>query len=98
MNSPCFIILPFTFQMRQIEENGVDLYAIEEEMALRREQIYTTCQTYKYENILPNTWEFVVDAHHSLVWCKVFKAASSTWIYYFNILGIHILALILFLF
>ncbi|XP_073971005.1 carbohydrate sulfotransferase 11-like [Rhodnius prolixus] len=73
--------------MRQIEENGVDLYAIEEEMALRREQIYTTCQTYKYENILPNTWEFVVDAHHSLVWCKVFKAASSTWIYYFNILG-----------
>ncbi|KAK9503282.1 hypothetical protein O3M35_011884 [Rhynocoris fuscipes] len=73
--------------MRQIEENGVDLYAIEEEMAFRREQIFTTCQLFRHDDIIPNTWDFVVDAHHSLVWCKVMKAASSTWIYYFNILG-----------
>lgn len=35
----------------------------------------------------PNPREFFISPGHNLVWCNVFKAASSTWMYYFNILG-----------
>lgn len=35
----------------------------------------------------PNAWEFFLSPGHGLAWCNVFKAASSTWLYYFNILG-----------
>uniref|UniRef100_A0A0A9WPF8 Carbohydrate sulfotransferase n=1 Tax=Lygus hesperus TaxID=30085 RepID=A0A0A9WPF8_LYGHE len=73
--------------MNRIEEQGIDLYAIEEEMAARRDRVFSVCQRMSTEKPPPNTWEFVVDAHHSIVWCKVLKAASSTWINYFNILG-----------
>ncbi|CAH1644222.1 unnamed protein product [Spodoptera littoralis] len=34
-----------------------------------------------------NSKEFYVDHDHGLVWCNIFKAASSTWMYYMNILG-----------
>lgn len=37
----------------------------------------------------PNAWEFFISPGHSLTWCNVFKAASSTWMYYFNILGLR---------
>ncbi|XP_019881593.2 carbohydrate sulfotransferase 11 [Aethina tumida] len=35
----------------------------------------------------PNPWEFLVDNKHHLVWCNVFKAASTSWMYNFNILA-----------
>ncbi|XP_066249722.1 carbohydrate sulfotransferase 11-like [Euwallacea similis] len=35
----------------------------------------------------PNPWEYLVDAKHHLVWCNVFKAASTSWMYNFNILA-----------
>lgn len=35
----------------------------------------------------PNAWEFFISPGHGLAWCNVFKAASTTWMYYFNILG-----------
>ncbi|KAJ8925890.1 hypothetical protein NQ315_009742 [Exocentrus adspersus] len=35
----------------------------------------------------PNPWEFLVDNKHRLVWCNVFKAASTSWMYNFNILA-----------
>ncbi|XP_044265531.1 carbohydrate sulfotransferase 11 [Tribolium madens] len=35
----------------------------------------------------PNPWEFLVDTKHHLVWCNVFKAASTSWMYNFNILA-----------
>lgn len=34
-----------------------------------------------------NSREFFVDHAHNLVWCNIFKAASSSWLYKFNILG-----------
>ncbi|BET00649.1 Sulfotransferase family [Nesidiocoris tenuis] len=74
--------------INRIEEQGLDLYAIEEEMATRRDRVSSTCQNlHMPEKPSARTWEFVVDAHHSLVWCKILKAASSTWIYYFNLLS-----------
>lgn len=36
---------------------------------------------------VPNAWEFFLSPGHGLAWCNVFKAASSTWLYYFNILA-----------
>lgn len=41
----------------------------------------------------PNAWEFFISPGHGITWCNVFKAASSTWMYYFNILGKSILIL-----
>ncbi|CAG9764283.1 unnamed protein product [Ceutorhynchus assimilis] len=35
----------------------------------------------------PNSWEYLVDQKHRLVWCNVFKAASTSWMYNFNILA-----------
>lgn len=35
----------------------------------------------------PNPWEFLVDRKHHLVWCNVFKAASTSWMYNFNLLA-----------
>ncbi|XP_046393316.1 carbohydrate sulfotransferase 11-like [Ischnura elegans] len=35
----------------------------------------------------PNAWEFFIDERHRLVWCNVFKAASSSWMYNFNLLA-----------
>ncbi|XP_050298930.1 carbohydrate sulfotransferase 11-like [Anthonomus grandis grandis] len=35
----------------------------------------------------PNPWEYLVDNKHHLVWCNVFKAASTSWMYNFNILA-----------
>ncbi|XP_031617869.1 carbohydrate sulfotransferase 11 [Contarinia nasturtii] len=35
----------------------------------------------------PNSWEFLVNKRYHLVWCNVFKAASTSWMYNFNILA-----------
>ncbi|KAE8750440.1 hypothetical protein FOCC_FOCC002734 [Frankliniella occidentalis] len=34
-----------------------------------------------------NPWEFLINNQHHLVWCNVFKAASTSWMYNFNILA-----------
>lgn len=35
----------------------------------------------------PNPWEFLINKEHHLVWCNVFKAASTSWMYNFNLLA-----------
>ncbi|XP_031346032.1 carbohydrate sulfotransferase 11 [Photinus pyralis] len=35
----------------------------------------------------PNSWEFLVNKKYHLVWCNVFKAASTSWMYNFNLLA-----------
>lgn len=35
----------------------------------------------------PNPWEFLVNKKYHLIWCNVFKAASTSWMYNFNILA-----------
>ncbi|TDG45793.1 hypothetical protein AWZ03_007748 [Drosophila navojoa] len=61
----------------------------EHELKLRRDHLATVCDRYKLqEKYPPNPWEFFISpGHNNLVWCNVFKAASSTWMYYFNILA-----------
>lgn len=35
----------------------------------------------------PNAWEFLVNKKYHLIWCNVFKAASTSWMYNFNLLA-----------
>ena len=35
----------------------------------------------------PNPWEFFINREHKFVWCNVFKSASTSWMYVFNILA-----------
>lgn len=35
----------------------------------------------------PNPWEFLISNKYHLVWCNVFKAASTSWMYNFNLLA-----------
>jgi hypothetical protein len=35
----------------------------------------------------PNAKEFFIDHQYHLIWCNIFKAASSTWLHHFNLLG-----------
>lgn len=54
----------------------------------RREHLWQICPKYEFiEHYKPNAWEFFISSGHSIAWCNVFKAASSVWMYYFNILG-----------
>lgn len=34
-----------------------------------------------------NAWEFLVNRKYHLIWCNVFKAASTSWMYNFNLLA-----------
>lgn len=54
----------------------------------RRDHLWKVCQQNPaIGKLTPNAWEFVLSPGHGLAWCTIFKSASSTWLYYFNILG-----------
>ncbi|KAL9924432.1 carbohydrate sulfotransferase 11 isoform X1 [Glossina fuscipes] len=62
--------------------------AIEKELKQRNLHLREVCERYQLQFVYPpNPREFFISHGHSLIWCNVFKAASSTWLYYFNILG-----------
>ena len=72
-----------------IYEYSEEVNAIaEHEFAERKQQLWDACVKKKIVNkYSANAWEFLISPGHGLAWCNVFKAASSTWMYYFNILG-----------
>lgn len=54
----------------------------------RSNHLRKMCAKYDFtDRYPPNAWEFFISPGHGIAWCNVFKAASSTWMYYFNILG-----------
>lgn len=60
----------------------------EHEFQCRRDHLWQMCSKYEFiDRYPPNAWEFFISPGHGIAWCNVFKAASSTWMYYFNILG-----------
>lgn len=66
---------------------------IEERMRHRTERLAQKCSEFgldiRRNDSLhkPNSWEFLVSRRYHLVWCNVFKAASTSWMYNFNILA-----------
>lgn len=62
--------------------------AAERDFNERRQTLQDGCAKWKLVNKYPvNSWEFFISPGHGLAWCNIFKAASSAWMYYFNILG-----------
>ncbi|CAL4172264.1 unnamed protein product, partial [Meganyctiphanes norvegica] len=66
-------------------------HMIEERMQKRKAHVKQVCHKYGLDRpsdlYQPNAWEFLISKKHNLVWCSVFKAASSTWFYNFNTLA-----------
>ncbi|KAL4708385.1 hypothetical protein ACJJTC_019621 [Scirpophaga incertulas] len=58
-----------------------------EELEKRTETVKNVCRLRNLPVDIVNNKEFFVDHVHNLVWCNIFKAASSYWLYKFNILG-----------
>ncbi|XP_026844032.1 carbohydrate sulfotransferase 11 [Drosophila persimilis] len=82
--------LPPASTLNPVYEYSEELHSsTERELQRRREHLAAVCERYKLqEKYPPNPWEFFVSpGHNNLVWCNVFKAASSTWMYYFNVLA-----------
>lgn len=70
-----------------------EMEMIEERMQQRSERLTQKCNEFgldiRHDDSLhkPNPWEFLVSRKYHLVWCNVFKAASTSWMYNFNILA-----------
>ncbi|XP_063610472.1 carbohydrate sulfotransferase 11-like [Penaeus indicus] len=63
---------------------------LQERLAHRRQRVHEVCNKYGFNssrNQIINSKEFLVNKEHGLIWCNVFKAASSTWMWHFNILA-----------
>ncbi|XP_021702733.1 carbohydrate sulfotransferase 11 [Aedes aegypti] len=62
--------------------------AAEADFNERRSVLWNVCADHRIiGKYPPNAWEFFISPGHGLAWCNIFKAASSTWMYYFNLLG-----------
>lgn len=60
----------------------------EHDFQCRRNHLWKMCSKYEFiDRYPPNAWEFFISPGHGIAWCNVFKAASSTMMFYFNILG-----------
>jgi hypothetical protein len=85
----------FQFEQSEVTEpvnsesdDGYNLEDLESELKGRRHRVWEVCVAHGLNTEgEPNAWEFFVDSTHGLVWCNIFKAASSTWLYNFNLLG-----------
>lgn len=72
----------------ELQDDEYDLDDLESELEGRRRRAWEVCVAHGLNTAAePNAWEFFIDSTHGLVWCNIFKAASSTWLYNFNILG-----------
>lgn len=71
----------------------LNLTMMSERMTLRRKHLEETCHNLGLDipgnDSLhkPNAWEFLVNHQYHLVWCNVFKAASTSWMYNFNLMA-----------
>lgn len=80
----------FQHHVRKTKPNHTDVIARLED---RRNFLYKTCKQLGLDEIgndslhRPNSWEFLINHDYGLVWCNVFKAASTSWMYNFNILA-----------
>lgn len=82
------------------DEVDVDIKATEKELALRKVRVQEVCSKYglgphapagKKPAVklppTPNYDVFYIDRHEELVWCPIYKAASTSWLYNFLKLG-----------
>ncbi|XP_068630470.1 carbohydrate sulfotransferase 11 [Battus philenor] len=65
------------------DPDNVTVYELEKRSAT----VHEVCRQRSLDSQTINNKEFFVDHENNLVWCNIFKAASSSWLYQFNILG-----------
>lgn len=64
-----------------------------ERMELRRKHLKEMCTILGLDQLgadrlhKPNPWEFLINHNYSLVWCNVFKSASTSWMFNFLVLA-----------
>ncbi|XP_037798881.1 carbohydrate sulfotransferase 11-like isoform X2 [Penaeus monodon] len=77
-------------EMEEVPLESVDLEEVGLRLEKRRSEIRRRCETSLSPAELteaPNSREFLINRDYGLVWCNVFKAASSTWLYNFLLLA-----------
>ena len=73
-------------------KSDVDLYE-ENIMRKRRKVMHEACHQEGLDETgndalhQVNPWEYFINKKHKLVWCNVFKSASTSWMYIFNVLA-----------
>ncbi|XP_042871541.1 carbohydrate sulfotransferase 11-like isoform X2 [Penaeus japonicus] len=83
---------PSTMVVEEAPEptNLVPTQKVIDRLARRRRRVLEVCHKYGFDSSRGHTMnskEFLVNKEHGLIWCNVFKAASSTWLWNFNILA-----------
>lgn len=77
----------------------INMAEVEERMMSRRQYLHETCHRLGLDMPgndslhKPNPWEFLVNRQFKIVWCNVFKVASSSWMYNFNIMAGYVIFL-----
>ena len=73
-------------------KSDVDFYE-ENIMSKRRKVMHDACHQEGLDQAghdslhQVNPWEYFINKEHKLVWCNVFKSASTSWMYIFNVLA-----------
>ncbi|XP_055621382.1 carbohydrate sulfotransferase 11 isoform X2 [Toxorhynchites rutilus septentrionalis] len=69
----------------------IDMDYMKHRMENRVARMHEKCSEYKLNepklNYKPKAWEYLINREYHLVWCNVFKAASTSWMYNFNLLA-----------
>ncbi|XP_055608775.1 carbohydrate sulfotransferase 11 [Uranotaenia lowii] len=69
----------------------IDMEYMRHRMENRVGRLNEKCSEYRLNeqrsNNGPKAWEYLINRDYHLVWCNVFKAASTSWMYNFNLLA-----------
>ncbi|XP_047484466.1 carbohydrate sulfotransferase 13-like [Penaeus chinensis] len=77
-------------ELEEVSYPPVNFSSVEETLRARRIEIEDRCRrTLSAEDLArpPNSKEFLISGRYNLVWCNVFKAASSNWLYNFLLMA-----------
>ncbi|KAL9701942.1 hypothetical protein quinque_005383 [Culex quinquefasciatus] len=85
-------------QQQKAAKNGtnsnqylIDMEYMKHRMENRVARLNEKCAEYRLnepkQNYKPKAWEYLINRDYHLVWCNVFKAASTSWMYNFNLLA-----------
>lgn len=94
-HKPNITLSPSNFVQRLTTVNPIYEYseemnaATESDFRRRQNRLSEVCaQHNNFSRLIhPNAKEFLISPGHGIAWCNIFKAGSSIWMYYFNILG-----------
>lgn len=58
-------------------------------MEARREFLNNECSRFALNsaNNKANAWEYLINRQYHVIWCNIFKAASTSWMYNFNLMA-----------